>query len=149
MLERLEELDRELFLWLNSPHSEFMDTVMWYISTTWLWIPIYLFFLYYAFKRGKWQFTVYVLLGILACVALADLLSVHAFKNVFMRHRPTHNSEIADIVKFCILPRSKHLCHNYIYSVQFPEIQQEMVVLVSLGSDYYVQSYLFRCALPW
>lgn len=76
-----------------------MDTVMWYVSTTVLWIPLYAFFLYYAFRKGNWKYALYILLAVVACVALADLLSVHAFKNVFMRYRPTHNIEIMDIVK--------------------------------------------------
>ena len=104
MLEKLEQIDRDLFLWLNSPHSEFMDSVMWYVSTTTLWIPLYLFFLFYAFRKGGWKAALFVLLAVLACVALADLLSVHAFKNVFQRYRPTHNVDIGHLVKTVIKP---------------------------------------------
>ena len=107
MLERLEQIDRDLFLWLNSPHSEFMDTVMWYVSTTSLWIPLYVIFLFYAFRKGNWKFALYILLGVVACVALADLSSVHLFKNVFQRVRPTHNLEIADLVKTVIKPNGQ------------------------------------------
>ena len=99
MLERIEQIDRDLFLWLNSFHSEAMDTIMWYISTTSIWIPLYVFFLIYAFKKVNWKFAVYLLLGVVCCVALADLLSVHAFKEVFQRFRPTHNLDIGDLVK--------------------------------------------------
>lgn len=107
MIEKLELLDRNLFLLLNSPHSDLLDTIMWYISTTFLWIPLYAFFLFYAFKKGNWKFTLYLLLGVIACVALADLLSVHAFKNVFERHRPTHNLDIMDQVKTVLRPNGE------------------------------------------
>lgn len=80
---------------------------MWYVSTTSLWIPLYVFFLFYAFRKGNWQYAVYILLGVIACVALADLLSVHAFKNVFQRYRPTHNQEIGDLVKTVIKPNGE------------------------------------------
>lgn len=107
MFERLEQLDRDLFIWLNSPHTAWLDVVMWYVSTTTLWIPLYLFFLFYAFKKGKWKAAVYILLAVVACVAVADLLSVHAFKNVFQRYRPTHNQEIAEQVKTVLKPNGQ------------------------------------------
>lgn len=106
-MEWLEHIDRELFLWLNSPHSTFMDTVMWYVSTTKLWIPLYAFFLVYAYKKGKIKYALYILIAVVACVALADLLSVHAFKNVFQRYRPTHNTEIGHLVKTVLKPNGQ------------------------------------------
>jgi undecaprenyl-diphosphatase len=84
-----------------------MDTVMWYVSAKLVWVPLYLFFLYYAFKKGGWKFAVYVLLGTIACVALADLISVKGFKDVFQRYRPTHNLEIMDDVKTVIRPNGE------------------------------------------
>ena len=75
---------------------------MWYISTTKLWIPVFLLFLYYAFKKGGWKLAAVAVLGCAACIALADLSSVHLFKNVFMRYRPTHNLEIKDLVQTVI-----------------------------------------------
>ena len=98
MIEWLEQIDRELFLLLNSPHHPILDNLMWYVSTTVIWIPLYLFFLIYALKKRGWKLAAYILCGILICVALADLSSVHLFKNMFMRYRPTHNLEIQDQV---------------------------------------------------
>ena len=72
---------------------------MWYVSTTWLWIPIYLFFLYYSFKKGGLKLLLIILICALCCVALADLISVHAFKNIFQRYRPSHNHDLEGIVK--------------------------------------------------
>ncbi|MCB9224887.1 MAG: phosphatase PAP2 family protein [Crocinitomicaceae bacterium] len=107
MLETLEKLDQELFLWLNAPHSEFLDALMWYVSAKWIWIPLYLLFLWYAFKKGGWKFAIYVLLGAVASVALADLISVNAFKEVFQRYRPTHNTEIGEMVKTVVRPNGE------------------------------------------
>lgn len=104
MLERIEQIDRELLLWLNSSHSDAMDMIMWYISTTVIWIPLYAFFLIYAFKKANWKFAVYLLLGVACSVALADLLSVHAFKEVIQRYRPSHNLDIADLVNIIHKP---------------------------------------------
>lgn len=77
---------------------------MWYMSTTWLWIPLYLFILYYAYSKGKFKLVLFTLIGGAICVALADLISVHGFKNVFLRYRPTHNEEIKQLVKTVVKP---------------------------------------------
>ncbi len=99
MFESLENIDREFFLFLNGHHTDLMDSVMWYVSTTTLWIPLYAFFLYYAFKKGGWKLSVLVLLGAALCIGLADQISVNLFKNVFLRYRPTHNEEIGHLVQ--------------------------------------------------
>ena len=104
MLERLENIDQTLFLWLNAPHTEWLDLAMWYISTTWVWIPLYLFIGLYSFKKGQFKLLAFVLVGALIAVALADFISVHGFKNVFMRYRPTHNEEIGHLVKTVTKP---------------------------------------------
>lgn len=39
-----------------------------------------------------------ILIGAACCVALADLISVHGFKNVFQRYRPSHNLDLEGLV---------------------------------------------------
>lgn len=80
---------------------------MWYISTTWLWIPIYISMLIFAYKKGKIKYALTILGGVLLCVLLADLTSVHLFKNVFLRYRPSHNLEILDLVKTVTKPNGQ------------------------------------------
>lgn len=98
-METLEQIDRNLFLFLNDCHAPWLDTIMWYVSTTVLWIPLFLFFLLYAYRKGGVWMAVTLLLGAAVCIALTDLTSVHLFKEVFLRYRPTHNLEIGDMVK--------------------------------------------------
>jgi len=98
VIEKLEQIDRSLFLAINGLHSPFLDTAMWYISTIVLWIPLFLFFFIYAFKKGKFPLFIVVFIGIALCILLADRISVEAFKEVFQRYRPSHNLEIKDFV---------------------------------------------------
>ena len=98
MLELLKQIDTELFIVLNSYHSAWLDSVMWYVSTTWIWIPVYLSFLFFAFKKGGYKLMIIILIGVLCCVALADLISVHGFKNIFQRYRPSHNLDLEGII---------------------------------------------------
>ena len=98
MLETIESIDRTVLLYINNLNSPFMDEVMWQISHQIIWIPAYLFFLVYAFKRfGKINF-LYFILGVVFCFLLADRISVMGFKNVFLRYRPTHNLEIKNLI---------------------------------------------------
>jgi len=106
MIEYLESLDQTLFLELNGHHNATMDIVMWLISTIFPWIVVFLFIFYYAYRKGKLKFLLLILLGIGLCVLLADRISVLAFKQVFLRYRPTHNLEIGDLVHTIISPFS-------------------------------------------
>jgi len=96
-MEQLIALDTRLFLFLNGLHSPFWDTVMWYISGTKTWIPLYvviIFFIFFEYKKRGFLPLIFIILVIL----LADKISVYGFKFVFERFRPTHNPEIADLV---------------------------------------------------
>lgn len=94
LLEKLEAIDRDLLLFLNGLHTPLLDGAMWYISTIVLWIPLFLFFFFYAFRKGNWLLLLIVFFGIAFCILLADRISVEAFKEVFQRYRPSHNLEI-------------------------------------------------------
>ena len=97
MLEQLELLDKELFIFLNSIHSEWLDTIMWHISGKPQWIPFYLVLLYFTVKKFKKR--VYIILPLIALlIFLSDQISVHFFKEVFERFRPCHNLELKEIV---------------------------------------------------
>jgi undecaprenyl-diphosphatase len=97
MLEYLTQLDIKWFLFLNGQHSPFWDTVMWYVSGTKTWIPLYVLILFFVFKKMKWQGFI-ALLFFALLIFFADQGSVKLFKNVFERLRPCHNPEIQHLV---------------------------------------------------
>lgn len=90
MIESIKALDTSLFLFLNGLHSPFWDGFMFWVSYKFTWIPLYVILLLLIWKHFKNK--VLLLLPIIFLLALAtDQLSVHAFKNVFLRYRPCHN----------------------------------------------------------
>lgn len=103
MLETLLHLDQELFLFLNGMHNGFFDFVMFWVSQTAVWIPLWIYFIYLIIKLYKPK-SYWIILGLIVAVAAADFSSVHLFKNVFERLRPCHNAEIASLV---------HLVNNH------------------------------------
>lgn len=93
----LQHLDQQLFLFLNSLHSSFWDTVMHAISGRVIWAPLYLAILLYISFRYKRKFLIIIPFIILA-VTLADQVSVQLFKNIFLRLRPCHEPSLAGMV---------------------------------------------------
>ena len=90
VLSSIKEIDTQLFLYLNSKHNAFFDVIMFWASNKLIWIPLYLFFLYLAYKQvGKRVWL--VALSALVLIVFSDQLSTQVFKNVFLRYRPCHN----------------------------------------------------------
>ncbi len=44
MIETLKKWDEDLFLWLNSFHADWLDPIMFQMTETVTWIPLYAFF---------------------------------------------------------------------------------------------------------
>ena len=70
---------------------------MWFISGKLTWLPLYAVLLWLVIRKAGRNWWI-ALIGIGLTVALADSISVHCFKNVVMRYRPTHNLELEGIL---------------------------------------------------
>lgn len=97
MLEQIEKLDQELFLFLNEQHSPFWDTIMVTVSDKYFWIPFYLLLIGYIIWRYKMQ-SIPMLLMAIAAIGLADYVASGIFKPFFARLRPCHDPEISAMV---------------------------------------------------
>lgn len=92
------EWDTELFIIINGLHCDWLDPVMKTFSAISVWIPMYLIIAGLMFRgRPVWKGVVaLIMLG--ATFTMADLLSVHLFKNVFERLRPCHVEELKAVI---------------------------------------------------
>lgn len=101
MIETLEQIDRWIVSVVNSWNSSFLDELMWLISAKFTWVPLYvlLVFLYY-FKSRSVKKTLLFFLSAVFVVVLCDQISVHLFKEFFMRYRPSHNGFLTDTLHF-------------------------------------------------
>lgn len=97
MLDSLQSLDTQLFLFLNGIHSSFWDPIMIFFSGKLTWLPLYLAIVVFMYIKFGWRL-VWPLLAVALVVTLADQTSVHLFKNVFERLRPCHNPDIKDLI---------------------------------------------------
>jgi len=97
MIDWLLQLDTRLFLFLNGLNSEWMDPVMWWVSGKTTWWPFYLLLLsFMGWKKGLQLAP--MILFLIATVILTDQISVHLFKNIFLRLRPCHEPSLEGLV---------------------------------------------------
>lgn len=92
----LEQIDQELFIFLNSHNSPFWDNIMHFMSLKLVWAPLYLAILVYLGVNYKRRFLL-VMLFIIVAVTLADQFSV-LVKNSFDRLRPCHEPSLQGLV---------------------------------------------------
>jgi undecaprenyl-diphosphatase len=97
MLETLIELDKELFLFLNGFHTPWLDPVMFWITKTIFWLPLYLVLLFLVIKNFK-KDTWIVLIGIALAILLADQISSGLMKPFFARLRPSREPSLQGLV---------------------------------------------------
>jgi len=90
------ELDRTIFIFLNSLHCPFLDTVMWTISLRTVWIPLYLFIIYLLTVKYKKRIWLVLLFAVLL-VVITDQVSV-MMKNFIGRLRPCHDPLLQGLV---------------------------------------------------
>ncbi len=95
-LQNILELDKELFLYLNSFYNDFWDTIMLMITRKETWIPFYLVIIFYFFKsyhKKAWL----ILLFLALTIAASDQISVF-IKETVQRLRPVHEPALENLV---------------------------------------------------
>lgn len=97
MLESLIELDKEALLFFNSFHTAWLDPIMFWITKTFFWLPLYGFLLFLVikhFKKDSWI----VLIGIAITILLADQITSSFMKPFFARLRPSREPSLQGLV---------------------------------------------------
>lgn len=97
MIDKIRYAEFEWFLWLNSFHSPFWDTIMFWVTYRFTWIPLYLYIIYFLYKNIRFDF-IRSILFVLISVGLADRITSGLMKPYFHRFRPCHDPLIQHIV---------------------------------------------------
>jgi len=137
-IETLKNIDNALLLWINSRHSDTLDTLMWNASGRYTWIPLYLVFAYFiieTYGKRSWLPVVCVIVS----VVLADQASNHLFKNIIMRYRPSHNHTLQGQLHYvnCYIGglygfASSHASNTVAFAVFMILLFQKWLVTISL-----------------
>ena len=95
-METLRSIDLDIFFWINGHHTPFLDAVMYPLTHIGYWLPLILLALFFLFRHYRKKAWVPLLLFAL-CILCTDRTSV-MIKNQVQRPRPTHNTEIMEMV---------------------------------------------------
>ena len=97
MIDRILDFDRNAFLFINSKHSPFWDDIMWWVSGSKIWIPLYVLLLIVIVYRELSYRVVFTVMFLAVAVTLSDQLS-NLIKILVERPRPTWDSELMGLV---------------------------------------------------
>lgn len=96
LLEKLIAADRQLFHSVNSCHADFLDQPIFWISSDWFWLPLYLLFILLIIK--KLNKSAPVAIGIIFVAVLLSDQGANLLKRSIKRPRPSHDSMLASSV---------------------------------------------------
>ena len=100
MIDFLEHIDRQILLFINGYHNPFADSLMWFLSGKVILVPIIIITYFFLWKKYNWKGLLLITISITCTIILTDQLSVHLFKEVFLRYRPSHNLEIGPLLHY-------------------------------------------------
>lgn len=98
MLDKIVQLDKQFFIFLNGLGSETFDGLWLFITKQSHWTPFFLFILYVIYKRIGGKQTLYLLLSIAVLVALTDQLT-NVVKFYFERLRPCSDPTMNTMIR--------------------------------------------------
>jgi undecaprenyl-diphosphatase len=96
-MDTILELDKDLLIWINSFHADWLDPIMLVITKTFFWTPLYLFFIFLIFKKldkDAW----FALAGAALTILLADGITAQIMKPFFERLRPSQDPAVQNLL---------------------------------------------------
>jgi undecaprenyl-diphosphatase len=99
MLERILDIERDAFLWLNGGHTPFWDSFMWLYSGKTVWIPAAALILFMLFYRKNPKESLLILLFLALALTLCDQFASSVCKPLFTRLRPTQHPDFMNVVQ--------------------------------------------------
>lgn len=89
-MEEIIQEDKKVFLYLNNLGDSSFDQFWMLISSTWIWVPLYIIFLYFLYKNHQLRSLVFILIFLAIGATVSDQLA-SVFKYSVARLRPCHD----------------------------------------------------------
>src|SRR5689334_21785337 len=96
-MDTILELDKDLLIWINGFHADWLDPIMLIVTRTEFWTPLYLFFIWLIFKkldRHQWL----AIVGASLTILLADQITASIMKPLFQRLRPSQDPDVQNLL---------------------------------------------------
>lgn len=97
MIDKLNQFDIHLFLWLNGRYTPWLDPIMIWITERNSWFPLYALLIGWLIFQYRKQ-AIGFILTIIFSVALADQVASSVFKPLFHRLRPCHELSLQALI---------------------------------------------------
>lgn len=97
-MEKIIQLDKQLFVFLNGLGSEKFDGLWLFITKQLHWTPVFLVVFYLLFKKVGWKHLLLIVLSIAALITFSDQVT-NLIKDNVQRLRPCNDLEIKDIIR--------------------------------------------------
>lgn len=98
MLEKIEALDIQSFIYLNELGSETFDDFWLLITKQVTWIPLFMLFLYLLYKKLGIKQTLILFVFVFVLLTITDQ-TANFVKNYFQRLRPCNNTDINSFIR--------------------------------------------------
>ncbi|MDL2308915.1 phosphatase PAP2 family protein [Bacteroidales bacterium OttesenSCG-928-B11] len=89
MLDKILDFDTWLFLFFNGFHVDWLDPIMFWLSNTFVWLPLYLLVIFLIIR--KWKKKSILILIFLALTVTANDQTCNLLKRNIGRIRPSHD----------------------------------------------------------
>lgn len=89
MIESLINIDKEFFIFLNGLNAPWLDPFFYWITKTWLWVPLYVFVIFLIIRKWKTK-SVIVLVALVLSIVLTDQ-TCNLLKRTVVRPRPNRD----------------------------------------------------------
>jgi undecaprenyl-diphosphatase len=96
-IHTLAQSDQELFLWLNGMHTPWLDTIMYWVTFKYTWIPMYLVLIVISLKADRKKGFAEIVTVVIA-VIIADKITSGLMKPYFVRFRPCQDPALQGLV---------------------------------------------------
>lgn len=97
-MDFLIDIDKAWLVAINGAHNEWLDVIMWYISQSWVWIPLYAVLIGLLIWKFGWKKGLIYTAALVAAVGLSDYVSSGLIKHWVCRPRPTHEPSLEGLV---------------------------------------------------
>jgi undecaprenyl-diphosphatase len=108
LIEYLKRLDKFFFILIhNDSDHRVLDNIMLGIGNQLSWIPIYIFMIFFAFKKGRNKAWILILLSLMT-IAIADCITELFLRPVFSRVSPCFDPEVHNYLRSIIECKGKY-----------------------------------------
>jgi undecaprenyl-diphosphatase len=136
MLEKIIDLDKSLFVFLNNLGSEPFDAIWLLITKQFNWIPFFILLAYILYKKVNQKQFLYALVFIALMITFSDQ-TINLIKNNVQRLRPCNDEELTGLIR--IVKDSETFSY---FSGHAANSMAAMMFLFLIFRQHYKYSYL-------